>query len=201
MKKRNGINALLLVICLVVLTGCPGPTDSGDGKWADSDKTAEAAVYVIEAEDIADVNGCFAVFEDAEASGGRGLLVPEKGAVESDKEDPKPAGTATVGIQASKAMTVSVWFRVKWGGECANSFDTTLPGGMKHMVTGSTYHSWVWVQAVEKLPLPAGDSTLPISAREFDARIDQIAFIDNADYVPQGIETTNSNDKALLKLK
>jgi len=105
---------------------------------------------------------------------------------------PKVACQATFTFELEKEGTYYLWGRVRWDGECSNSFTMSLDDGLAFVFgEDATYNAWHWVKApprLKQLTLTKGKHTLTIKNREDGVRLDQVLLVMDKDHIPVDAE-------------
>jgi len=171
---------LLFLPVAVFVTSCSRET-------ADIEPLAARAPRIlIEAESAKSIQPPVAVFESADASGGKFLEAPEG----PDHEEISVGGSAEYEFSVTTAGEYVLWIRKNWSGACGNSLLVKIDD-LPEVVFGEdgTYDTWDWALAVgRKFSLAPGAHTLTIKNREDGAKFDQILLTTDTKYVPVGIE-------------
>lgn len=180
---------LQLAALSMLLLGCseqtPPRETSQQPDVAETSDSAATAIHtvVVEAESFLRASGSFVVAEDPDASGQACLAIAPLGA-----EQAELSGEASFSFDLPRAAEVSIWFRTRWGGTCANSFHLQAPVGPLQLIgEDGTFNSWHWVKG-PRLPLPAGPNSFTLLPRESDIRVDQVLLTVDEELVPMGIE-------------
>lgn len=130
--------------------------------------------------------------EDVEhsASGNAFLVIPE------DAGNPPKLnkGFAKFEIDIPSNGKYRLWARVKWEGECSNSFTVKIDD-MSAFILGDdgTFGKWHWVKypigkLTELIELKKGTHTVVFKNREDGVALDQILFTSEKRFVPVGIQ-------------
>lgn len=167
-----------------LLPGCGQPAEPAATSEAGKAPAATPLPYhqVIEAESATVADGDFAEFATPGASAGACLRIAPSA------EKKAFGGSAEFAIELPKAQQVSIWFRTRWGGTCANSFELVAPAGPLQLIgEDGTYGAWHWVKG-SRLPLAAGKNVFVMKPREPDVQIDQIVVTADEGFVPMGVE-------------
>ncbi|MCJ8329781.1 MAG: hypothetical protein HRT89_08265 [Lentisphaeria bacterium] len=104
------------------------------------------------------------------------------------KDKNKAKGIASYKLDLDDDREVNFWFRVKWNGTCANSFNLRFTGEPAKVIGDDDSLEWHWVRGPQDYNLSKGEFKFDIEQREDDIMIDQIYLTDNKTFVPQGIE-------------
>jgi len=215
MKK---IVVVALIFCAGVYAGCgkrrenktpvpPAPL-AGAGGGMHLIQAADFERVVLEAEAAREVTPEFLVGEDAEASGGKCVWIPDK---VNPKEAPPESrkGRVSIDFAAAKGGRYAVWLRRKWLDGCGNSVSVAVDTAERSesvLAEDGTYGRWGWLEVAhlssavaEKLgkdphgfDLAAGKHTLYLFNNEDGIWIDQILVVEFPEgrerYIPEGIE-------------
>ena len=155
-----------------------------------------AAQIVIEAESAVEIEAPMekgttpagAIVEKA-ASGGAYLFIKE-GAGNPPKLD---KGFAKYEFEVRKAGAYRLWARVRWEGECSNSFMVQIDDRPAFLFgEDATFNVWHWVRypvarMAPLLKLSKGKHTLVFRNREDGVSLDQILLTTDKRTVPVGI--------------
>jgi hypothetical protein len=177
---------ITMLAAALLFCGCGNDPKSKSGER--SAKPAyvqnQAIHKLVEAESAQTLAGTFAVVEEKGTSGGKVVRIP---VLPKDFEgDP---GRLELSVELPADATITIWFRVLWSGNCANSFFLQLPTGAKRTVgEDGTYGKWHWVRGPRKAAVKKGPLTLIIEQRENDIAIDQVLLTSDEQYVPVGTE-------------
>lgn len=156
-----------------------------------------AGNVVVEAEAAVATEQPVAVVTNAAASGdvehlasGKAFLVIPEGAGNPPKLN---KGFAKYEIEIPATGEYRLWARVKWEGECSNSFTVEIDGNPAFILEDMTFGKWHWVKyPVSKLAklidLEKGPHTVVFKNREDGVALDQILFAPDKRFVPVGIQ-------------
>lgn len=157
-----------------------------------------AGNVVVEAESAVETEQPVAVVTNApaggdvehSASGNAFLSIPENAG-----NPPKlNKGFAKYEIEIPATGEYRLWARVKWDGECSNSFNVEIDGAPAFIMgEDMTFGKWHWVKyPVSKLAklikLEKGKHTVVFRNREDGVALDQILFASDKRFVPVGIQ-------------
>ena len=188
MQTRDALRAAFVALAVALVVGCnrrpesAAPTDSVQ-QTASQPAASRRWHQVLEAENGVPVTAPMAVTDQADASGGKCVIIPL-----GQPKDIAPTGRITLSATAPREAEVTLWYRVYWAGTCSNSFTAKI-AGQPDLIIGEdgTYQTWHWVQT-PTLTVPAGPLQVVIEQREEDVRIDQVLITTDAAFVPMGIE-------------
>lgn len=157
-----------------------------------------AAQVVIEAESAVEteapvVRGTTPAGAPAEqaASGGAYLFIKE-GAGNPPKLN---KGFAKYEVEVEKAGGYRLWARVRWDGECSNSFTIQIDDRPAFLFgEDATFNVWHWVRypvarMAPLVKLSKGKHTIVFRNREDGVALDQILLTTDKRYVPVGVLT------------
>lgn len=125
--------------------------------------TAQAMLRV-EAEAATEVQAPFAVVSLSDASGGQGLVVPDRSG--------KGRGSAQFVVQVPKAGTYALYARVYWDDGCSNSLAFRIAGQPTVVLASETYERWHTLEAGHPLTLPQGELRVELMNLEDGIRLD-----------------------------
>ncbi len=184
MRSRWVLVASLAVL-LGVCAGC-GKKEEPDKGGAPLVSSLQTPRILIAATDALKIEPPFQVANDPNAAGGKYLFVPKK----PDGKDKNKPCTATYEFTVATPGAYRLWIRKNWAGGCSNSLFVKLDDQPEFIFgEDGTYERWDWTCAIGKsFDLAAGKHALVIKNREDDSKFDQLLFIADKDYVPQGIE-------------
>ena len=194
--------SLLLVALFVALSGCkretaPVPPD-GTASNAGGELTIEYEILpsvLFEAESGL-VTAPVALYDDAEASGGKYALAPEG----PEHEEISFGGSVAYTITAPENGAYVLWLRAKWSGKCGDSLGILLDGRDLGEVGDAVHKQWHWVRLLLKtLTLTGGTHTLIVENREDGSAWDQVLLTRDEDYRPAGIETADVRGRTFLE--
>lgn len=100
------------------------------------------------------------------------------------------AGKAVYEVDLPAAGSYVLWCRVRWNGECSNSFTVSVDGKTPFLFgEDATYRQWHWVRypisrTSKPLRLEAGRHTIEIRNREDGIWLDQILLSADRRFVP-----------------
>ena len=193
---------LTALSALIAFAGCgretpPAPT-GGNAANAGEGLTIEYETLpsiLFEAESGL-VTAPVALYDDAEASGGKYALAPEG----PEHKEISIGGGVTYAIATPESGEYVLWLRAKWSGDCGNSLGITLDGQDLGDVGDAVHEKWHWVRLRRgKLTLAGGVHVLTITNREDGSAWDQVLLARDEDYRPAGIETEDVRGRTLLK--
>jgi len=121
-------------------------------------------VLRVEAETASEVEAPFAVVSLGDASGGQGLVIPDRGG--------KGKGSARFEIAVPKAGTYMLYARVYWDDGCSNSLGFHLAGQPDLVLASETYERWHTLEASHPLTLPQGELRVELQNLEDGIRLD-----------------------------
>jgi hypothetical protein len=124
----------------------------------------DSRVVQVEAEDATDVAAPFAAVSLGDASGGRGLVIPDAGG--------KDKGGARFVVHVPEDGTYVLYARVYWDDGCSNSL-CFLPAGQNSVTLSSgTYERWHTLESSQPLTLTKGDLEVRLRNLEDGIRLD-----------------------------
>lgn len=157
-----------------------------------------AGNIVVEAEAAVQTESPVAVVTNAPAGGDAGhktsgnafLVIPE------DAGNPPKLnkGFAKYEINIPADGEYRLWARVKWEGECSNSFTVEIDEKQKFIIgENGTFGIWHWVKypigkITKLIKLEKGTHTVVFRNREDGVALDQIVFSSDKRFVPVGIQ-------------
>lgn len=105
------------------------------------------------------------------------------------------AGKATVALEVPEDGLFTLWCRVRWEGECSNSFTVSADDQPAFLFgEDATYKVWHWVKypvsrTVAPIKLAKGKHTLTFRNREDGVCLDQVLLSADKRFVPVDTET------------
>lgn len=195
--RRPWLPALLTLATLTVcagLVGCSGQTQAAGasqtqaadpaGQTPQTPAPSGPLRLLVSAADLGTLTSPMTVEARADAADGKCMYIP------LNPDEAAPKGHLTFDVELTEAKPVKFWIRAYWAGSCSNSIVLEVPGsGIPEQIIGEdgTYGEWHWLPG-PTLPLEAGKTTIQLTQRQTDIRIDQILVTSNARYIPVGIE-------------
>ena len=185
--KNGFVIAAPMILSILLAAGCGKKEEPAKGAGSAPAVTAvQTPKIVIEAASALKIEPPFQIGSDPQASGGKYVGAPKA----ADAAGKNKACNAVCEFTAPKAGTYYLWIRKKWAGGCENSLFVKVDD-QNEFIFGEdgTYDRWDWLTAMARsFELKEGKHALVIKNREDESKFDQILFIADKDYVPQGIE-------------
>ena len=186
MKKAYFI-AASLAVAVLLSAGCGKKEEAAKGAGLPAQPAqVQVSRVLIAAASALKIEPPFRVVADFKAADGKYVGTP----LGPNGEHTNKPCTASYEFTVPKTDTYYLWIRKNWSGGCSNSLFVKLDDQPEFIFgEDGTYDHWDWVDAMRrKFDLSAGKHKMVIKNREDDSKFDQILFIANKDYVPQGIE-------------
>jgi hypothetical protein len=185
--KKSLIIIFPIILSILLAAGCGKKEEAAKGAGsAPAVVAAQTPKIVIAAAAALKIETPFQIGSDPQATGGKYVGAPKA----ADAAGKNKACTAVYEFTAPKAGTYYLWIRKKWAGGCENSLFVKLDD-QNEFIFGEdgTYERWDWLTAMARsFELKEGKHALVVKNREDESKFDQILFIADKDYVPQGIE-------------
>ncbi|KAJ9467642.1 hypothetical protein DIPPA_70096 [Diplonema papillatum] len=157
-----------------------------------------ATTIIVELEDFSSVNtfAPFTVVSDSTASGGRHIVWPTSGKVQTDP-DSSTSGSIAIGFFLTQTATVSLQARVDFPGVTDDSFFYKLDSGSWNTQNDQTTSGWSSMTLSSFSSVAAGDHTLNVKAREDGAKLDSITITASAGSVSRTLPDSYEDGKLL----
>ena len=157
-----------------------------------------AATVLVEAENAVETEAPMALATNAvatgdmalTASGDAWLTIPEKAGNPPKLEK----GFAKFEVEIPSDGGWFLWARVKWDGECSNSFTIQIDDGAPFLFgEDTTFNAWHWVRhpvsrMAKPVQLQKGRHTIVFRNREDGVSLDQLLLSTEKRFVPVGIQ-------------
>jgi len=183
--RNELVVAALLASCAILGVGCGKKEEPKKGAGV-TPPVAQATRTLIAADSALKIEPPFQIGSDPQAAGGKYVGTP-KAADPAGKNKPC---TAVYEFTVTQPGAYYLWIRKKWAGGCENSLLVKVDDKPEFIFgEDGTYDRWDWIDAMRRtFDLAPGKHALVIKNREDESKFDQILFIADKDYVPQGIE-------------
>ncbi len=146
-------------------------------------QAAAAELICFEAELANRIEPVMEIWEDAEASGGRAVVIRQ--GASGGQARPDANGKAVFRVPVPKAGRYRAWLRARWLDECSNSVELVPPGGVRFTITDTVFNRWHWVRSAS-FRLQEGHHTLELRNREDGIAVDQIILTPKNMRAPSG---------------